>query len=258
MKYLLTFFPATLLLTLLLFTACGDGADQPPDQVLESSDKSILIFSKTEGWRHESIEVGQSAIAEMALDNGVAVTTTEEAGYFTAGNLALHDVVIFLNTTETIFEDEQREAFKEYIQNGGGFVGIHSAADTEYDWPWYGELVGAYFESHPSDPNVREATIFVEDSNHLSTEMLPNEWERSDEWYNFQELPDHTNILLTLDTDSYEGSEHPGNHPVAWYHDYDGGRAFYTALGHTEASYSEDLFLQHIWGGIQYAMGIKE
>lgn len=134
-------------------------------------------------------------------------------------------------------------------------MGIHSASDTEYDWPWYGRLVGAYFSNHPNNPNVRDAVINVVEAGHPATEMLPERWERTDEWYNFRELPDHVNVLLTLDTDTYEGSGHPGYHPVAWYHEYDGGRAFYTALGHTIESYSEELFLKHVWGGIRYAMG---
>jgi len=167
-------------------------------------------------------------------------------------------VVLFLNTTETVFEDVHRDNFQQYIQNGGGFVGVHSASDTEYDWPWYGDLVGAYFDNHPGNPNVRDAVIDVVDQSHPSTEHLPERWERADEWYNFGYFNDNVNVLLKLDTESYEGSDHPGDHPVAWYHEYDGGRAFYTALGHTKESYSETNFLKHLLGGIKYAAGIQD
>jgi len=221
------------------------------------TDSQILIFSKTEGWRHDSIEAGHEAITELASTHNVSVTSTEDASYFISENLQYYDAVVFLNTTETVFNDNQRDAFKEYIQSGGGFAGIHAASDTEYDWPWYNKLVGAYFESHPNDPNVREAVLIVHNQDHLSTSELPERWERADEWYNFKDMNENVNVLISLDTDSYEGSAHPGNHPVAWYHEYDGGKSFYTALGHTIESYSEELFLEHIWGGITYAMGIE-
>ncbi|REL38158.1 ThuA domain-containing protein [Rhodohalobacter sp. SW132] len=242
--------------SLLLLSSCGDNADQQQasaDSVIDHPDQHILVFSKTDGWRHESIETGQEAIRQLGMEHNVGVTVTELADMFNPDTLSRFDVVVFLNTTETVFEDEHREAFKEYIQNGGGYVGVHSASDTEYDWPWYGDLVGAYFDNHP--PGIINADIQVEDHNHPSTRMLPTTWNRDDEWYNFQGFADHINVLLTLDTESYEGSDHPGHHPIAWYHEFDGGRAFYTGLGHTHESYAEDLFLDHLWGGIIYAMG---
>lgn len=215
----------------------------------------ILVFSKTEGWRHDSIEAGRDAIISLGTAHGVVVEASEDARLFTDAQLTRYRAVIFLNTTGTLFNDEQRAAFKRYIQRGGGFVGIHSAADTEYDWKWYNMLVGAYFKNHPHDPNVRTAVLHIIDSEHRSTEHLPRQWERADEWYNFRDMNTNVTVLITIDTDSYEGSEHPNNHPVAWYHEFDGGRSFYTALGHTIESFSEELFLQHVWGGIEYAMG---
>ena len=212
----------------------------------------LLVFSKTEGWRHQSIEAGQQAIKTLGKDNSVGVTVTEDASMFNPDTLQQYSAVIFLNTTGTVFNDAQRSAFETYIRNGGGYVGVHSAADTEYDWPWYGNLMGAYFENHP--PGTPNADVLLEDSNHPSTSMLPDVWNRDDEWYNYQGFSDHINVLLSLDTDSYEGSDHAGNHPIAWYHEFDGGRAFYTGMGHTEASYSNELYLEHLWGGILYAM----
>lgn len=228
------------------------------ESTVNGSEHQILIFSKTEGWRHDSIEAGHEAITNLASENNVSVTSTEDASYFTTDNLKKYDAVVFLNTTKTIFNDNQREAFKRYIQSGGGFVGIHSASDTEYDWPWYNGLVGAYFESHPNNPNVRDASLIVHNHDHSSTNMLPEIWERADEWYNFQSMKEDLNVLISLDTDSYEGSAHAGNHPVAWFHEFDGGRSFYTALGHTVESYSEELFLEHLWGGVTYVMDTEK
>lgn len=242
----------------LFFIGCANERETTDSGISGSDEYQILIFSKTEGWRHDSIEAGHEAITNLAAENNMSVTSTEDASYFTLENLQKYDAVVFLNTTETIFDENQREAFKSYIQSGGGFVGIHSASDTEYDWPWYNGLVGAYFESHPNNPNVREASLIVHNRDHSSTHMLPETWERADEWYNFQDMSEDIDVLISLDTDSYEGSNHPGKHPVAWFHEYDGGRSFYSALGHTIESYSEELFLEHFWGGIEYAMDSKE
>lgn len=218
---------------------------------------NIMVYSQTNGWRHGSIEAGVAAIQQMGSENGVNVFATEDSTHFNDEELAEYDAVVFLSTTGTLFTDVQREAFENYIQNGGGYVGVHSATDTEYDWPWYNRLAGAYFLNHP--PGTPDAVLDVVDQEHISTDMLPERWPRTDEWYNFRDLNEEVNVLITIDTDSYQGSRLPDYHPMAWYHEYDGGRAFYTALGHTEASFTEDtLFLDHLWGGIQYAMGVAQ
>lgn len=234
------------------------GVEQKSDiQIVEiQENSSVLLFTKTEGWRHDSIEAGVEAIYQLGNENDFSVTWTEDSEYFTTEYLSNFDAVIFLNTTLTLFNGSQRGALRNFIQNGGGFVGIHSATDTEYDWSWYGELVGAYFDNHPNSPNVREAVIEVVDADHPSTKHLPQEWVRSDEWYNFGYINDQVNVLLRLDTNSYGGSDHPGNHPIAWYHEFDGGRSFYTGSGHTKESFSEPHFLDHLLGGIQYAIGL--
>jgi type 1 glutamine amidotransferase len=238
----------------LILTQCSDDGQAnmttPSDSI--QNQERLLVFSKTEGWRHQSIEAGQQAIETLGEDNSVGVTVTEDASMFNPDTLQQYSAVIFLNTTGTVFNNAQRSAFESYIQNGGGYVGIHSAADTEYDWPWYGNLMGAYFDSHP--PGTPNADVLLVDSDHSSTSMLPDVWNRDDEWYNYQGFSDQINVLLSLDTDSYEGSNHDGNHPIAWYHEFDGGRAFYTGMGHTDASFTNDLFLAHLWGGISYAM----
>lgn len=213
----------------------------------------VLVFSKTEGFRHSSIPNGIAAIQQLGVDNNFEVDATEDATVFTFENLVQYDAVIFLSTTGNVLNTNQEAAFEQYIQSGGGYVGIHAASDTEYDWPWYGELVGAYFDSHPSN---QTATIEVADRIHPSTKNLPEYWERFDEWYNYRENPrGNVHVLATLDENTYSGGNMGYDHPIAWMHDFDGGRAWYTGGGHTEASYSEPLFLDHILGGILYASG---
>lgn len=216
---------------------------------------SVLVFSKTAGFRHESIKDGKKAFLELGQKHGFKVDTTEDASVFEEKNLKNYNVVVFLSTTGNVLNDVQQLEFQRFIQAGGGFVGIHAAADTEYEWPWYGKMVGAYFESHPNDPNVREADITRIDKAHISTKMLADTWHRNDEWYNYKNLNPAVKVLLNLDESSYEGGTNGENHPIAWYHEYDGGRAWYTGGGHTPESFLETEFLEHLWGGVQYAAG---
>jgi type 1 glutamine amidotransferase len=214
----------------------------------------ILVFSRTVGFRHSSIEPGIAALRNLGAANHFGVDATEEAGQFTTANLGRYKVVVFLSTTGDVLDSEQQAAFMTYIRNGGGFVGIHAAADTEHGWPWYGNLLGAYFASHPAPAQAR---IRVENRDHPSTRMLPDPWIRFDEWYDFQQNPrsQGVTVLLNLDEASYPGGQMGNDHPIAWYHEYDGGRAWYTAGGHTDASFSEPVFLEHLLGGIRYAAG---
>lgn len=216
----------------------------------------VLIFSKTAGFHHQSIAVGIPAIIKLGQKNNFDVDTTTNAALFTLQNLKKYKAVIFLSTTGDVLSDEQQAAFEQYIKQGGGFVGVHSATDTEYDWPWYGNLVGAYFKSHPS--KQQEADLNVVDRKFIATRHLPAVWRRLDEWYNYKWIANGLHVLITIDEKSYTGGENGSNHPMSWYHDYDGGRAFYTALGHTNESYNEPLFLQHLLGGIKYAIGEKQ
>ncbi|MEP6596176.1 MAG: ThuA domain-containing protein, partial [Ginsengibacter sp.] len=212
----------------------------------------VLVFTKTTGFRHSSIPAGIQAIIKLGASNGFDVDTTENAEKFSDDSLKNYSSVIFLNTTGDVLNYQQQIAFERYIQSGGGYVGIHSATDTEYDWGWYGKLVGGYFNGHPQ---IQQATLNVRDNQHISTKHLPATWTRTDEWYNFKKLNQDVHVLITIDEQSYKGGTNGDNHPMAWYHDYDGGRAFYTELGHTEESYSDPLYLQHILGGIKYAIG---
>lgn len=212
----------------------------------------VLVFSKTNGFRHSSIPDGIKAIKGIGVKEGFAVFATEDSTYFTSKNLSQYKAIVFLNTTGTILGVAEKKAFENYIKKGGGFVGIHAASDTEYDWPFYEEMVGAQFLSHPKQ---QEANLLVINKNHPATSFLPNVWRRWDEWYNFKNLNPAVTVLIKIDESSYEGGKNNGDHPMSWYHKYEGGKIFYTALGHTEASYTEPLFVQHITGGLRYAMG---
>jgi type 1 glutamine amidotransferase len=230
---------------------------------------SALIFSKTAAFRHtECIPQGTVAIAQMAARRGFEVDATENADAFTDENLAEYDVVIFLCTTGDVLDSDQQSAFERYIRAGGGYAGIHSASDTEYEWAWYGGLVGAYFRDHPGSVNAQfqEATMVVEDRRAAATRRLGRTWTREEEWYNFQTNPrDDVHVLLSVDESTYDprgysvpgGSPGMGDHPISWCQPYDGGRAFYTALGHKGVYWEEPLLLSHVLGGIEMAAGAK-
>lgn len=236
-----------------LFCNSSSETESPsPPSVNSGSEINLLVFTKTEGYRHASIPDGVAALQQMAAENGWNTDHTEDASVFTSDSLNNYRAIIFLNTTGNILSSNQQSAFEHFIRQGGGFVGIHSASDTEYDWPWYGSLVGAYFESHPQ---IQEARLEVADRNHPSTGVLPDEWIRTDEWYNFRDISSDINVLIWLDESSYEGGTNGDNHPIAWFHEYEGARIFYTAGGHTSESYSEELFLKHLQGGIFYVIG---
>src|SRR6266702_8493169 len=231
-----------------------DGSGTPITK--DSCSRRLLVFSKTGGFRHASIKDGKITLQKLDTEHNVRVDFTEDASVFTDVNLAHYDAVIFLMTTGNILDDNQKAAFERYIRAGGGYVGVHSASDTEYAWSWYGGLVGAYFDHIHGHSKVTQATVHVTDRTHPSTVMLPALWVRTDEWYNFASNPrDHVHVLMTVDEQTYRGGVMGDDHPIAWYHEYDGGRAWYTAMGHTSESYREPLFLAHLWGGILYAAG---
>jgi len=214
----------------------------------------VLVFSATAGYRHASITNGIALIQALGATNNFAVDATEDATWFSEANLVQYQAIIFLNTTSDVLTNStQLNALQHYIEAGGGYVGVHAASDTLHNWPWYGSLVGAYFVSHPS---IQQATVRVEDRTDPSTTMLPSTWVRTDEWYDFNIDPrPWVHVLANLDTSTYTGSTMGAYHPIAWSHYYDGGRAWYTAGGHTPESYSEPLFQAHLLGGIFFAAG---
>lgn len=214
---------------------------------------AILVFYKTAGFHHKAIPDGLRALQQLGQENNFRADTTADNTRFAPAGLRAYQAVVFLNTTFDVLTPAQQTAFEHYIRAGHGFVSIHAAADTEYDWPWYHGLVGAYFLSHPA---VQPATIrILADARHPATAALPATWPRTDEWYNFRDIRPGLTMLATLDETTYSGGTNGPTHPFAWHHAYDGGRAFYTAGGHTAESYQEPLFLRHLLGGIRYAMG---
>ena len=224
-------------------------------EVASQQSSRVLVFSKTAGYRHSSIEAGVAALRKLGEEHNFAVDATEDASAFTDRNLRRYRAVVFLNTTGDVLDVAQQSVFERYIQAGGGWVGIHSATDTEYEWPWYGRLAGAYFESHPNNPNVRRGTFRVVDPNHPATQGLPARWEREDEFYNFKSISPDIRVLVNIDETSYQGGTNGARHPMSWFQEYSGGRAFYTNMGHTEATFTEPLFLRHLLGGLRWAMG---
>jgi cytochrome c len=190
---------------------------------------------------------------KMGMDNGFDVDTTEVSEDFNEANLKKYRAVVFLSTTSDVLNQAQQNEFMKFIQAGGGYMGIHAAADTEYEWWWYGKLVGAYFRSHPHQQNavLRKVNAFAP----AKEDNLPQEWKRWDEWYNYNKISSDITVLYNLDETSYEGGENGANHPITWYHEFDGGRSFYTGLGHTNKSYAEPMFQSQLLMGLQYVIG---
>ena len=215
---------------------------------------SLLLFSRTAAYRHDSIPAGVQALSKLAADHAWTLAATEDPTRFSDEGLAAYDAVIFLSTTGDVLDDTQQAAFERFIRAGKGFIGIHSATDTEYDWAWYGGLVGAYFREHPA---IQPADVIVEDAASPATAGLPNPWHRTDEWYSFKSNPrSKVHVLLSLDERSYTpgSSSMNGDHPIAWCQEYDGGRAFYTALGHTSESFSDPSFIGQVAGAVTWVL----
>ena len=214
----------------------------------DNNSYSVLVITETKGWVHDSIESGLKLIQNIGNKNNFNVYHSDNSSVITYKNLKEIKTIIFLNTTEEILTDVEQKVMESFIKSGKGFVGVHAAADTEYNWQWYGKLVGAYYRNHPEVMNGKILTI-----NHKITNHLDSEWEIEDEWYNFDYVNYDINILLHLDEDSYVGGEHPDYHPITWYHEYDGGRSFYTGLGHTKEVYDDERFIKLLEKGILYA-----
>jgi type 1 glutamine amidotransferase len=212
--------------------------------------KGVLVFSRTEGFRHVSIEAGIDAIGGLGDAGGHQITATEDPAIFTDSGLEPFAVVIFLNTTGDVLDDSQQRAMEEFVGSGRGFVGIHSAADTEYDWEWYGGLVGAYFDRHPEPQSAVVEVV----ASHPVVEGIPQVFERFDEWYDFRAHPGPgVTVLATVDESSYEGGAMGSIHPIVWAHEYDGGRSVYVGFGHTPDSFEEPLVLALIDNAISWA-----
>jgi len=221
----------------------------------------VLLVTTTKGWHHESVHQGVLALQQLAVKNFFDISLLEDPNGFTDKKLEQYQAVILLNTTGDIFNEEQQKVMERFIQAGKGFVGIHSASDTEYDWPWYTQLVGRMFIIHPA---VQTAKLNVLDSKFPGLQAFSNGRLWTDEWYEFgPEKVSGLNYILSVDESTYNpkadwGARAKGNgmgklHPIAWYHNFDGGRAFYTALGHLPTCYTDPDFLNHVYAGIVWA-----
>ena len=215
------------------------------DTQKDTQSKKVLVFTKTVGWRHKSIETGAQTFKDFGKTHNLKVTHTEDSLHFVRKSLAQYDAVVFLNTTGNILDTNGQKAFEKYIQNGGSFLEVHSAVDIEYDWPWYGKLVGGYFESHPNNPNLRSA-IVQKAQPHPTTKHYDANFTTQDEWYNFKGINPEVHTVLTLDESSYEGGTNGDFHPIAWYHHYNGGKGYYIGGGHDKKKYSEPDFKQEL------------
>ncbi|MEO6287532.1 MAG: ThuA domain-containing protein [Dyadobacter sp.] len=220
---------------------------------------AILIFSKTNGFRHESIEAGITAIKKAGEKKGWDMHTTENGALINPGYLRQFKVVVFLSTTGEILTGSQKLAFENYIENGGGYAGIHSASDTEHGWAWYGKLLGTLFRDHTFLPyHLPDAEVITENVNHPANRGLPTRWNKTDEWYNFNENirgKENFEVLLSLNEKSYTSFWHKmnGDHPISWTHRMKKGRMFYTALGHNAETFIDSIAVKHIMGGIAWA-----
>ncbi len=250
---------ATMAVACAMFAAANVArADAVPAAASADVLPRILVFSRTAGFRHDSIPEGIACLKEIGAARW-QVEATEDPAAFTADRLRGYRAVVFLSTTGDVLDRPQEEAFEAYIRAGGGFAGIHAATDTEYGWEWFGRLVGGRFATHPP---VQPAVVRVEDRTHRSTRMLPAEWRRTDEWYSFRENPraGGVHVLATLDETTFDpGKAAMGaDHPICWCRPFEGGRSWYTAGGHTKESFAEPLFRQHLAEGIAWAAGLPE
>jgi len=219
-------------------------------QKKRSTLKKILVFSKTAGFRHGSISAGKTMFLTKSAEAGYQADTTEDAAVFTKKGLKPYKAVVFLNTTGDVLDSAQQQAFKDFIHKGGGYIGIHAATDTEYDWPWYNKLAGAYFDSHP---HPQSPTFHVLDTDFLATRHLPDSLVQKEEIYNFKSVQPGLHYLISVDESTYQGGNMGKFHPISWYHNFEGGRAFYIEWGHFPETYSSASFQRLIYKALDWA-----
>lgn len=218
-----------------------------------SAGERVLVFTRTAGYRHDSIPTAVATLQKLAGEAGLTADHSEDAGDFNTANLARYRVVVFASTTGDVLDPVQQRALEDFVRGGGGFVGVHSAADTEHDWPWYGGLVGAYFRSHP--PGLQSSRVQPERDGRPAGAA----WAIRDELYNYRSNPRaQVQVIATVDERSYEGGSMGADHPIAWCHAYAGGRGWYTGLGHDAAVYDHPDFLAQLRRGLRYAARLSE
>jgi len=249
---------ALLVLTAVVAAQAGCAAEESAGGARAAAVRfRVLVFAKTTGYRHRSIPVAEATIRGLGREHRFAVDQTEDERRFTQRNLARYAALVFLSSTgEPLAPGAHRRALRHYIRHRGGFLGIHAASDSLYDWPWYVGLVGASFRRHA--PGTVPADVVVEDRRAAATRALPHVWRRVDEWYAFRSNPrPRVHVLASLDERSYDPQDAAmgRDHPIAWCHRYDGGRSVYTAMGHTSDSYRDPRFIAHLLGAIEMAAG---
>lgn len=242
---------------IIMFTvvAC-ETRPAPPVAPSPTQGSRILLFTRTAAFRHDSIPDAIAAIRRLGRARGLVVEASEDRSSFTETSLARYSAVVFLLTSGDVLEEDQQRAFERYIRGGGGYAGVHSASDTEYGWPWYGRLIGAYVRNHPA---IQEADVVIQDQAHPATRGLPAPWTRTDEWYNFRTNPRASvHVLATLDESTYTGGAMGEDHPWSWCQEFEGGRSWYTAGGHPRDAYADAAFLEHLLGGIMWAADVAD
>ncbi|KAI1174418.1 carboxylesterase-like protein [Nemania sp. FL0916] len=215
----------------------------------------VFVFSKTAAYRHDSIPAGIEGLKDLGVSSNLFTTeASEDASLINAQYLSQFKAIVFLSTSGEFLTKEQLHGLKTYINNGGGFVGIHCASSAMRSEPWYGELVGAYFTNHPEP---QHSVVRVENKDHVIVSAFQEEFKWFDEWYNFTWNPrDKVTVLLSTDESLYDGGEMGSDHPLAWCREFDGGRTFYTALGHFDAAFQDESFMTHVLNGIRWAAGL--
>jgi uncharacterized protein len=221
-----------------------------------AAQKKVLVYTKNgKGYVHENIATSVEAIRSLGAQNGFSVDASEDPKVFTPENLKQYNAIVFSNSNNEGFDtDAQREAFKKYVQAGGGVVGIHIATGTERQWPYFAAVMGGRFVRHPK---LQRFTVTVKDRTHPATKGLPPAFEWEDECYLFDRINPSIKVLLTTDPskiDDPKRTETPAEYPLSWYNTYDGGRQYYIALGHKKEHYAEPLFRQQVLGGILWVM----
>ncbi|WP_411112003.1 ThuA domain-containing protein [Streptomyces sp. c-19] len=211
----------------------------------------VLIYTRTTGYRHDSIPDGAAALTELAEELGWAAEVTEDPGAFTPERLARCAVVVLISTTGTVLTPEGRDAFEAYLRRGGALLAVHAAANAEPDWPFYGELLGTRFDGHPE---IQPGLVLVDDHDHPATAPLPARWAWTDEWYNFTSDPraSGVRVLARADETTYRGGTHGADHPLVWCREVDRGRFFFTALGHAPETYRDPAFRAHLSGALTW------
>jgi len=236
----------TLLTAFLSLAFCLNAAAAQPQP-------RVLVFSKTAGFRHDSIPTAVAALQRLGALEGMKVDHSEDPADFNEKNLKRYRAVVFASTTGDVLDAAQQAAMESFVRAGGGYVGVHAAADTEYDWPWYGELMGAWFKSHP--PGLQTTRVVFE-RNGVPTGAA---WTVTDEIYNYRSNPRNAvQVTATVDERDYKGGSLGADHPIAWCHGHDGGRAWYTGLGHDAKLHADPQFEAQLRRGLRYAAGKSE